>query len=111
MIPSAAFDSLPSDLGSFLAVQSLLSFAPQAKVSKVRSLFTVAGAVSAGTFESIEELVKNRNRIPINEITLSKEAGYKLSSSEFSCPFIMSRRLMTFCSIWKDTEVYFGRKI
>jgi len=52
LIPFSGFDSIPSDLGVWQALQSAKEKSPDVSISKVVSVFTVKGGVNGGTFET-----------------------------------------------------------
>lgn len=52
LVNAAGFDSIPSDLNTFLAAQRLQQIAPDSKVGPVRSGFRAKGGASGGTLAS-----------------------------------------------------------
>jgi len=58
MIHSCGWDSIPSDLGTFLAVQELQKAKPNAKVGLVETAHKFKGAFSGGTFASMISMIE-----------------------------------------------------
>lgn len=52
MLNSCGFDSVPSDLCTYLAIKELKKAKPTARVGAVESLFKMKGGISGGTFAS-----------------------------------------------------------
>ena len=76
IVHSCGFDSIPSDLGAFLAVKYLREkVGAEVKVGKVRSSFKVKDTMSGGTFASALDLLE----MPRNVLSELSSNPYILS--------------------------------
>ncbi|GJN91594.1 hypothetical protein Rhopal_004617-T1 [Rhodotorula paludigena] len=61
ILHACGFDSVPSDLGTLLAVQRLQKLGPDVYAGKVRSGFKARGGFSGGTFMSLIGILESEN--------------------------------------------------
>lgn len=83
IVHSCGFDSIPSDLGAFLAVKHLREkVGADVKTGKVRSTFKVKDTPSGGTFATMMDLLDSPMAV-VRELS--------------SNPYILSPRAWSFC--------------
>ena len=66
--PTTGFDSMPFDLGAYLAVQHLKSHTPAAKITNVSTSFTGIASVSKGTLMSAVDMASGPNKWQMKSI-------------------------------------------
>jgi short subunit dehydrogenase-like uncharacterized protein len=69
IIPGCGFDSIPSDLGSFLVAQALWQRFGQ-PCTHVTSAFTLRGGLNGGTFASLMNMLDSGQQAQLNDLFL-----------------------------------------
>ncbi|GAA6047333.1 hypothetical protein JCM3770_001892 [Rhodotorula araucariae] len=62
IVHTSGFDSIPSDIGTLLAVQRLKKLGPDVHAGQVRSAFRVKGGISGGTIASLMGVIENKDK-------------------------------------------------
>ncbi|BGP36697.1 hypothetical protein JCM10449v2_000598 [Rhodotorula kratochvilovae] len=94
---TSGFDSIPSDLGAFLAVQRLKQLGSDVRAGQVRSAFRAKGGLSGGTIASLMGVIENEDK-----------EGRKLAMGPYALSPVTGVRSATPAII--DSATYKGRK-